>query len=89
MVALQSWLIMRTSPEGMRIWTYLPSFAISWPQLPAERIIWEPRPGLISTLWSTVPSGMARSGRLLPGRMSTASPEMTVSPTFMPTAARM
>ena len=40
------------------------------PELPAERIICAPRPGLSSTLWMTVPTGMFCSGSALPGRMS-------------------
>src|SRR5512147_2861884 len=87
--ALQSMRTWRTSPDGMRIWAYLPSFAISWPKEPAERIIFAPDPGWDSTLWITVPTGMARTGSALPGRTSTASPERSVSPTFTPIGARM
>ena len=39
--------------------------------MPAERTIWPPRPGLISTLWISVPTGMfALMGSVLPGLMS-------------------
>ena len=57
--------------------------------MPAERTIWPPRPGLISTLWIRVPTGMAEMGSALPGLMSAVALEMTVSPTFRPRGARM
>ena len=79
----------RTSPEGMRTWAYPPSFAMSWPKEPADRIILAPEPGCDSRLWMTVPSGTDRIGRVLPGRMSTVSPERSTSPTATPTGARM
>src|SRR5215831_5183630 len=45
-VARQTMSTFRTAPEGRRIWAYSPSFAINWPQEPADRIIWAPWPGL-------------------------------------------
>ena len=56
---------------------------------PALRAICPPLPGFSSTLWICVPSGMFFSGRQLPGRMSTLSPDTTVSPTFIPAGCRM
>src|SRR6266404_3212931 len=88
-VALHSSRTLRTSVEGMRICAYLPSFAISWPKEPAERIICAPCPFFNSMLWITVPSGIACSGSEFPGRMSTASPDCSTSPTFTPTGQRM
>src|SRR6266545_4513531 len=88
-VALHPSAICRTSPDGMRSWAYPPSFAMSWPKEPADRIILPPEPGCDSTLWTTVPSGIERIGRVCPGRMSTDSPERSMSPTATPTGARM
>ena len=52
--------------------------------MPAERAIWPPLPGFISTLWTIVPSGMLRSGIALPGLTSTRSPDTTLSPAPQP-----
>src|SRR5205823_2411253 len=67
----------------------LASFAISCPKDPALRMSCAPRPRLSSTLWITVPSGMAWSGSAFPGRMSTLSPDCNTSPTFTPTGQGM
>ena len=40
----------RTSPDGKRTCAYSPSFAMSWPKVPALRIACAPFPGLSSTL---------------------------------------
>ena len=48
----------------------MPSLPSSWMLAPAERAILAPPPGRSSTAWITVPAGMLRSGRLLPGLMS-------------------
>src|SRR5512142_1155266 len=39
MVALHSTLTYRVSPEGKRTWAYLPSFAMSCAEVPADRTI--------------------------------------------------
>ena len=80
---------MRTSPEGIRIWASEPSLAISWALVPAERTSWPPLPGCISMLWITVPTGMLARGSALPGLMSAAVEEITLSPAARPTGARM
>src|SRR5215475_375981 len=77
-VATHSTLILRISPEGMRTDAYSPSRATSCTDEPALRAIWPPLPGLSSTLWMVVPSGMFFNGRQLPGRMSTLSPDTIV-----------
>ena len=80
---------MRISPDGSRSVARSPSFATSWICVPAERPIWPPRPGVSSTLWTTVPVGMRRSGSELPTWMSASSPDMTVAPTRRRFGARM
>ena len=45
--------------------------------MPAERAILAPPPGRSSMAWTTVPTGMLRSGRLLPGLMSALGPVST------------
>ena len=80
---------LRISPEGMRIWAYSPSLAMTWPKEPAVRMSLAPEPGWSSSPWIWVPSGMPRMGSVLPGRMSTASPDTSTSPTPTPSGARM
>jgi hypothetical protein len=89
MVAAQSIWTIRTSPDGSLMVAMAPSLATSWAEVPALRHIWPPLPGWSSMLWMVVPAGMFRRGRALPGRMSAAGPEETVSPTFRPWGARM
>src|SRR5436305_13484578 len=79
----------RISPEGSRSVAYRPSLATSCTELPADRPILAPAPGFSSTAWITVPTGMFRSGRALPGRMSAPSPDIRRSPTRRPCGARM
>ena len=56
----------------------------------AERAIWPPFSGFISTLWMMVPTGMAESGIALPGFTSTPDrPETTLSPAARRCGARM
>ena len=57
--------------------------------MPAERAIWPPLPGLSSTLCTSVPSGISRSGSALPVRMSEPGPDTIVSPTASPFGCRM
>ena len=45
-----------------------------------ERAILAPPPGRSSMACTTVPTGMLRSGRLLPGLMSASAPASTMSP---------
>jgi hypothetical protein len=40
-------------------------------------------------LWTVVPRGMKRQGRLFPGLMSALRDDTTVSPTDSPTGLRM
>jgi hypothetical protein len=73
-VARQRTSTLRISPEGIRSWAYGPSLATSCTLRPAERAILAPPPGRSSIAWTTVPTGMLRSGRLLPGLMSALAP---------------
>src|SRR6202142_1249808 len=59
-VAQQSALTRRTSPEGKVIWAHLPSRALRVALLPALRHTWPPRPGWSSRLWMLIPSGIFR-----------------------------
>ena len=88
-VARQRTSTLRISPEGRRSWAYLPSRATSWMEAPAERAILAPPPGRSSTAWIVVPTGMLRSGRLLPGLMSALGPASTTSPWLSRAGARM
>src|SRR5260370_251152 len=79
MVAMQSILTCRTSPEGSLMLAWSPSLASSWASVPALRQSWPPLPGCSSTLCTRVPSGMFRIGSALPGRMSACGPDMITS----------
>ena len=57
--------------------------------LPADRAIFAPPPGRISIAWMTVPVGIERSGRALPGLMSAPGPFSTLSPCCSPCGQRM
>ena len=70
MEALHNMLTILTSPEGSLTCAYLPSFAINWAELPAERTNCPPPPGFSSILYIMVPTGIFSSGSALPGRMS-------------------
>src|ERR1700682_2454766 len=74
----------RISVEAMRSVTYSPSFATTSSFVPAERAILPPAPGFSSTLCTSVPSGISRSGRALPTRLSEPGPETILSPTDSP-----
>jgi hypothetical protein len=63
--------------------------AISWTPAPAERASWPPRPGCISTLCTSVPTGMLASGSALPTVMSARGPDSTIMPTRRRFGARM
>src|SRR3954449_1750528 len=89
MVARQRTSTLRISPEGIRSWAKRPSRATSWTLVPAERAIFAPPPGRSSMACTTVPTGMLRSGRLLPGLMSAVGPHSTVSPCFSRAGAMM
>src|ERR671917_230588 len=80
MVARQRTSTLRISPEGIRNCAYGPSLATSCTLEPAERAIFAPPPGRSSMACTTVPVGMLRSGRLLPGLMSAFGPASTGSP---------
>src|SRR5919107_2165809 len=88
-VARQRTSTLRISPDGMRSCASRPSRATSWTLVPAERAIFAPPPGRSSMAWTTVPTGMFRSGRLLPGLMSAEGPHSTVSPCFRRAGAMM
>jgi nitrile hydratase len=60
-----------------------------WTPDPADRAIFAPPPGRSSIACTTVPVGMFRSGRQLPGRMSEPGPFSTRSPCCSPCGARM
>src|SRR4051812_33101797 len=79
-VARQRTSTLRISPEGIRSWANRPSRATSWTLVPAERAILAPPPGRSSIACTTVPTGMLRSGRLLPGLMSALGPFSIGSP---------
>src|SRR5688572_20591666 len=88
-VARQRMSTRRISPEGIRSVAYAPSRPSSWIPTPAERASLAPPPGRSSTPWTVVPTGMLRSGRLLPGLMSAPTPDSTRSPCFRSFGARM
>src|SRR5919205_658321 len=88
-VARQRTSTLRISPEGIRSWASRPSRATSCTLVPAERAIFAPPPGRSSMACTTVPTGMLRSGRLLPGLMSAAGPHSTVSPCLSRAGAMM
>ena len=67
----------------------MPSLPSSWIDEPAERAILAPPPGRSSTAWISVPAGMLRSGRLLPGLMSAFGPDSTTWPCARPCGAMM
>src|SRR4051812_32969719 len=67
----------RTSPDGIVICAQSPSRAVSVALHPADRQICPPRPGVISTLWTDIPSGIRLIGRQLPTRGSTSGPLAT------------
>src|SRR3954454_15876648 len=72
-VARHSADTIRISPESRRSVAEPDSFATTWMAAPAARPSWPPRPGVSSTLWTTVPVGMFASGRAQPRPVS-ASP---------------
>ena len=47
------------------------------PSAPAERAICAPLPGSISTQWIVVPTGMLRSGSVLPALIGASEPDMS------------
>ena len=73
-VARQRTSTLRISPDGIRSWASGPSLATSCTLAPAERAILAPPPGRSSIACTTVPTGMLRSGRALPGLMSALGP---------------
>src|SRR4051795_10734975 len=79
-VARQRTSTLRISPDGIRSCAYGPSLATSWTLEPAERAILAPPPGRSSMQWIVVPTGMWRSGRLLPVLMSAAGPDSIMVP---------
>src|SRR5215218_8503974 len=81
-VARQRTSTIRTSPDGIRRVAIRPSLATSWTLAPAERAIFAPPPGRSSTACTVEPTGMLRSGRLLPTLMSAAGPFSTIVPCF-------
>src|SRR4051812_7820206 len=88
-VARQRTSTLRISPEGMRSCANAPSLATSCTLAPAERAIFAPPPGRSSIACTTVPTGMLRSGRALPGLMSALGPFSMRSPCFSSRGARM
>ena len=62
---------------------------ISCTPVPAARAIFAPPPGRSSMACTTVPAGMFRSDRALPGRISATGPDSSMSPTETPIGWRM
>ncbi|MDI3349401.1 hypothetical protein DCBHLPFO_00689 [Mycoplasmopsis arginini] len=91
MVARQRANIRRVSPDFRRRTTYFPLSSLPriWALVPAERAIIPPPPGCISMLWINVPSGIEANGNVLPTKISTFSPEITLWPTLRPLGVRM
>ena len=58
-------------------------------EAPALRPSCPPRPGLSSTLCTSEPIGMLRSGSALPDLIGASAPDMTASPAPRPFGARM
>jgi len=82
----------RISPDGILRWALPCSMPISSMLTPAERPIWAPLPGTISTQWRRVDGGIMPSGKLLPTVKSfvvAAFEETTLSPAFRPSGAGM
>src|SRR5262249_48719266 len=81
----------RISPLGIVNCAQSFSRAVSVAEQPALRQICPPLPGVSSMLWMVMPRGTFHSGMQLPGLGSTASvsPEITLSPAFSPSGARM
>src|SRR5699024_2806224 len=88
-VARQRASTLRISPEGIRNCAKRPYFGTSCTDEPADRAILAPPPGRISTACSTVPTGMLRRARLLPGLMSAPGPASTCAPCLRFCGARM
>ena len=83
---------MRISPEGILSCAKPFSTPTSSMLAPAERPIWAPLPGTISTQWTRVDGGMMASGKLLPTVKSfvVAVFEATIlSPGLRPSGAGM
>jgi hypothetical protein len=57
--------------------------------VPAERAICAPLPGIISTQWMMEPTGMLRIGSVLPALIGASAPDRTVEPTSRPRGAMM
>ena len=80
---------LRTSPERMRTWAYVPSRASSVADVPAERAICAPAPIFSSMQWMVEPTGMLRIGSVLPARIGASAPLMSWLPTSTPRGAMM
>ena len=79
----------RISPERRRRVAYTPSRATSCTPAPAARAICAPLPGFISMQCTVEPTGMLRSGRVLPALIGASRPAITWSPAFRPFGAMM
>src|SRR3989338_9727919 len=69
------------SPLGRSISTCLPSLARTCAYVPALLASCPPFPGISSTLWTSIPSGIFFTGIQFPTFGSTFSPDTTSSPT--------
>jgi hypothetical protein len=87
MVARQSTCTLRISPERRRSCAYEPSRASSCAEAPAERAICAPLPGSISMQCTVVPTGMLRSGSVLPALMGASTPDTSCAPALTPLGA--
>ena len=80
MVAKHSFLNKRISFDDKRKTTKLFSFAKILADVPAERIIWPPFPGINSTLWTSVPKGISFKGKAFPTEIGEFIPALILSP---------
>ncbi len=82
----------RISPDGIFSWAWPFSTVTSSMLTPADRPIWAPLPGTISTQWTRVEGGMAPRGKLLPAVKSfvvAVFDEKILSPALRPSGAGM
>ena len=85
MTARQSGLNSFSVPEGIMTTTLSP-LETTVPEDPAVLTNFPPSPGLASTLWTRVPSGMFISCVMFPAAMS-LPPMVMVCPTLVPSTA--
>ena len=57
-------------------------------EVPADLAIFPPPPGLISTLWISIPTGISDNGKQFPTFISESPPFEILSPIFIPCGAK-